>query len=354
MTATTMSNINKPRRYRGFTIASLIGSDSDAQTEKLTESPIIDSVPKTNLPGKCSRRREHDSDSDTDKNSDSVMERKERDILQTQILLHNHERLRMKEFQAQSDLDSSMGRRTSSSLHRDSVRDFNFSSASVREGVRAPASPDTLRHLHESFLQNGALNAGANSHIHLGNLDTQRHFRHPMAGAGIPGFPAGQMPMGPQLHPMLMGGGRDLRHLYPYMADRYPGCFLPRYGMGGMPGLFFQPYRKPKRIRTAFSPSQLLQLEKSFEKSHYVVGQERKDLANELQLTETQVKVWFQNRRTKYKRSKGEHDGSGSGDDRKSPFNDSKDESDVSDSDEIDDVGDEYPMDTYQHAIQTC
>lgn len=59
--------------------------------------------------------------------------------------------------------------------------------------------------------------------------------------------------------------------------------------VGGVPGLFFQPYRKPKRIRTAFSPSQLLQLEKSFEKSHYVVGQERKDLANELQLTETQV-----------------------------------------------------------------
>ena len=61
------------------------------------------------------------------------------------------------------------------------------------------------------------------------------------------------------------------------------------FSVGGMPSLFFQPYRKPKRIRTAFSPSQLLQLEKSFEKSHYVVGQERKDLANELQLTETQV-----------------------------------------------------------------
>lgn len=55
------------------------------------------------------------------------------------------------------------------------------------------------------------------------------------------------------------------------------------------PGFLFQPYRKPKRIRTAFSPSQLLQLEKAFEKSHYVVGQERKDLASELQLTETQV-----------------------------------------------------------------
>lgn len=57
------------------------------------------------------------------------------------------------------------------------------------------------------------------------------------------------------------------------------------------PGLFFQPYRKPKRIRTAFSPSQLLKLENAFEKNHYVVGQERKDLATKLNLSETQVSI---------------------------------------------------------------
>ncbi|MBN3288406.1 EMX1 protein, partial [Polyodon spathula] len=62
--------------------------------------------------------------------------------------------------------------------------------------------------------------------------------------------------------------------------------------------------RKPKRIRTAFSPSQLLRLERAFDKNHYVVGAERKQLANGLCLTETQVKVWFQNRRTKHKRQK--------------------------------------------------
>ncbi|OON14070.1 homeobox domain protein, partial [Opisthorchis viverrini] len=60
--------------------------------------------------------------------------------------------------------------------------------------------------------------------------------------------------------------------------------------------------RKPKRIRTAFSPQQLFQLENMFEQNHYIVGQERKDLASSLGLTETQVKVWFQNRRTKFKR----------------------------------------------------
>lgn len=48
--------------------------------------------------------------------------------------------------------------------------------------------------------------------------------------------------------------------------------------------------RKPKRIRTAFSPSQLLRLEHAFEKNHYVVGAERKQLAHSLSLTETQVR----------------------------------------------------------------
>uniref|UniRef100_A0A1I7ZML0 Homeobox domain-containing protein n=1 Tax=Steinernema glaseri TaxID=37863 RepID=A0A1I7ZML0_9BILA len=68
--------------------------------------------------------------------------------------------------------------------------------------------------------------------------------------------------------------------------------------------LFLQPLRKNKRIRTAFSPSQLVHLEKAFESNHYVIGNERKQLASKLALTETQVKVWFQNRRTKQKRVK--------------------------------------------------
>ncbi|GMS99499.1 hypothetical protein PENTCL1PPCAC_21674, partial [Pristionchus entomophagus] len=69
-------------------------------------------------------------------------------------------------------------------------------------------------------------------------------------------------------------------------------------------GLFLQPFRKHKRIRTAFSPAQLVQLEKAFLANHYVVGTERKQLASKLSLSETQVKVWFQNRRTKHKRIK--------------------------------------------------
>ena len=48
-------------------------------------------------------------------------------------------------------------------------------------------------------------------------------------------------------------------------------------------------FRKPKRIRTAFTPSQLLKLENAFESNHYVVGQERKELYKTLNLSETQV-----------------------------------------------------------------
>lgn len=48
-------------------------------------------------------------------------------------------------------------------------------------------------------------------------------------------------------------------------------------------------FRKPKRVRTAFTPTQLMKLENAFDSNHYVVGQERKDLAKSLNLTETQV-----------------------------------------------------------------
>ncbi|KAH7724718.1 ventral anterior homeobox [Aphelenchoides avenae] len=59
---------------------------------------------------------------------------------------------------------------------------------------------------------------------------------------------------------------------------------------------------RPKRPRTTFSTQQLDVLEREFVKNPYLVGKEREKLAKELKLTETQVKVWFQNRRTKNKR----------------------------------------------------
>jgi hypothetical protein len=52
---------------------------------------------------------------------------------------------------------------------------------------------------------------------------------------------------------------------------------------------FLLPFRKLKRIRTTFSPRQLLRLEEVFEKNQYAVGAERKELAKHLNISETQV-----------------------------------------------------------------
>lgn len=60
-------------------------------------------------------------------------------------------------------------------------------------------------------------------------------------------------------------------------------------------------YRK-KRSRAAFSHSQVFELERRFNQQKYLSGPERADLAQALKLTETQVKIWFQNRRYKTKR----------------------------------------------------
>ncbi|XP_067278108.1 NK1 transcription factor related 2-like,a [Pseudorasbora parva] len=59
---------------------------------------------------------------------------------------------------------------------------------------------------------------------------------------------------------------------------------------------------KPRRARTAFTYEQLVALENKFRTTRYLSVCERLNLALSLSLTETQVKIWFQNRRTKWKK----------------------------------------------------
>lgn len=59
---------------------------------------------------------------------------------------------------------------------------------------------------------------------------------------------------------------------------------------------------RKKKTRTVFSRSQVSQLEMAFNTHRYLNSSQRSQLAITLGLTETQVKIWFQNRRNKWKR----------------------------------------------------
>ncbi|KAF5400133.1 hypothetical protein PHET_06593 [Paragonimus heterotremus] len=78
-------------------------------------------------------------------------------------------------------------------------------------------------------------------------------------------------------------------------ADSDPGTNLTISG-GSAPNV------KPRRARTAFTYEQLVTLENKFKTTRYLSVCERLNLALALNLTETQVKIWFQNRRTKWKK----------------------------------------------------
>ncbi|XP_039445402.1 NK1 transcription factor-related protein 1-like [Culex pipiens pallens] len=67
--------------------------------------------------------------------------------------------------------------------------------------------------------------------------------------------------------------------------------------------------RRKKKARTTFTGRQIFELEKQFEVKKYLSSSERTEMAKLLNVTETQVKIWFQNRRTKWKKQDGDSTG---------------------------------------------
>ncbi|EFX86695.1 hypothetical protein DAPPUDRAFT_25746, partial [Daphnia pulex] len=63
---------------------------------------------------------------------------------------------------------------------------------------------------------------------------------------------------------------------------------------------------KRKKPRTSFTRLQVCELEKRFHKQKYLASAERAALAKLLKMTDAQVKTWFQNRRTKWRRQTAE------------------------------------------------
>lgn len=103
-------------------------------------------------------------------------------------------------------------------------------------------------------------------------------------------------------------------HLEPGLSAASPpgGTLVPERsvgdsgsGSGAGRDLSGHPKPRPRRKpRVLFSQVQVLALERRFKQQRYLSAPEREHLASALQLTSTQVKIWFQNRRYKCKRQR--------------------------------------------------
>ncbi|OXB60430.1 hypothetical protein ASZ78_000863 [Callipepla squamata] len=114
-----------------------------------------------------------------------------------------------------------------------------------------------------------------------------QHSDGPEAAVGPPPPPAPPQPQQPPA-PQQPGGGQQQQQHQAKPKRK-------RTGSDSKSG-------KPRRARTAFTYEQLVALENKFKSTRYLSVCERLNLALSLSLTETQVKIWFQNRRTKWKK----------------------------------------------------
>ncbi|XP_073677088.1 T-cell leukemia homeobox protein 2 [Garra rufa] len=134
---------------------------------------------------------------------------------------------------------------------------------------------------------------------------------HPPTSVHPPGIAAGTPTV-----PTVPSMGSPASFTFPWMEssrrfakDRLTGAAaLSPFSVTRRIGHPYQNRTPPKRKkpRTSFSRVQICELEKRFHRQKYLASAERATLAKALKMTDAQVKTWFQNRRTKWRRQTAE------------------------------------------------
>ncbi|KAH7983795.1 homeobox protein Nkx-6.2 [Rhipicephalus sanguineus] len=128
-----------------------------------------------------------------------------------------------------------------------------------------------------------------------------------LGAIGLPRFGLGAAgvyfnPANGALHKMGLAELPGRPHLYWPGVVQNPALWRDRLASASVAQNCLDKDGKKKHTRPTFSGHQIYVLEKTFEQTKYLAGPERAKLAYALGMSESQVKVWFQNRRTKWRK----------------------------------------------------